>query len=367
MQAVETQEFGASADASIHWSHEAFIAGGDLRDLRATDIERPYAQGMPAGLQDTSARQRFYGGFGEFLADRGRWSVAASLRADEAENLATRTITRPPSQTATQFPATPTADRHEVVLSPRLGLVRQLPGGLALHASAFRAFRTPTMNELYRTGQVGQLITLPNSGLLSERATGVEGGARWASRSDRLATQATYFWTGINRPVSAVLVSGTTYRRENLGQIQSQGLELAAQTRLAPGLSLDFGYVYAHATVTAFSVQPRLVGLWIPEVPRHSTTAQLRYRPARPVTFTLAAREIGHAFDDSSNTYKLHGFFVADAYAEWSVPRLKQRLTLYTSFQNLLNRDIETARTPTLTLGTPFTVQGGVRLELGPR
>jgi hypothetical protein len=36
---------------------------------------------------------------------------------------------------------------------------------------------------------------------------------------------------------------------------------------------------------------------------------------------------------------------------------------VYVSFQNLLDRSIETARTPTLTLGTPFVAQGGVRLN----
>ena len=151
-----------------------------------------------------------------------------------------------------------------------------------------------------------------------------------------------------------------TLKRENLGQIQSQGVELAAQVQAARALSADVGYEYAHALVTNFSVQPRLVGLWIPQVPRHTATAQLRYHPAGRYTATLAARETGHAFDDSSNLYKLHAFFVLDAYGE---ARATSHITSYVSFQNLLNRAIDTARTPYLTLGTPFTAQGGLRLN----
>ena len=354
LQKVRTQEFGASTDASIHFEHLAFVTGGDLRDLRATDVETPYSAGSPSGLQDITARQRFFGGFGELLGEHGRWSGAVSLRADEAQNLATDTI----AQTGTAPAAsTPLPDRHELVFSPRLGVSRQLPAGIQLHTSAFRAFRTPTMNELYRTGQVGSQITLPNSGLRSERATGAEGGADWARPNKLLSTQVTYFWTEINRPVFAVLVSGNTYKRENLGQIQSQGAALGVQLNPAPGLSLNFGYQYAHAIVTAFQSQPPLVGLWIPDVPRHSATAQLRYHRGAG-NYTLAARESGRAFDDSSNMYELHSFFVLDAYADY---RLRSHIDVYLSLQNLLNRSIETARTPTLTLGTPFIAQGGVR------
>ncbi len=356
LQKVGTQEFGGSTDASIHFERVAFVSGADLRDLRATDLETPYTGGLPSGLQNTTARQRFYGGFGEMLGERNGWSGTASLRADEAQNLATDTI----MQSATAAPSdTPTPDRHELVFNPRVGIAKQLATNVSLHASAFRAFRTPTMNELYRTGQVGSLVTRPNSGLLSERATGAEAGADWATPNKFLDVQATYFWTEINRPVSAVLLSGTTYKRENLGQIQSQGVALNAQLQPAHNLSLAFGYQYAHAVVTAFSSQPQFVGLWIPEVPRNSATAQLRYQRGRGA-YTLAAREIGRAFDDSANTYELHSFFVLDAYGE---TRVHSHVSLYVSLQNLLNRSIETARTPNLTLGTPFVTQGGVRLN----
>ena len=184
LQSVRTQEFGASTDASIHLEHVAVVTGGDLRDLRATDFETPFAAGSPSGLQDITARQRFFGGFGELLAEHGGWSAAASLRADEAQNFATNTIAETGKAPAT---STPVPDRSESVLSPRIGVSRQLPARVQLHASAFRAFRTPTMNELYRTGQVGSQVTLPNSALHSERATGAEGGVAWTTRNQLLS------------------------------------------------------------------------------------------------------------------------------------------------------------------------------------
>jgi len=362
-QRVTTQEFGASADASLHLSQLAFVAGADLRDLRATDVEAPYANRQPSGLQDTSARQRFLGGFGEVLLQQGRWSAAASLRADEAVNLDSRTFARTAGQPATSKSI---PYRKELIFSPRVGLSRQLGTGFALRASGFRAFRAPTLNELYRTGQVGQQITLPNAELRSERATGVEAGASWNSPGRALKVDGTYFWTAINRPVSTVLLRKTatsiTNQRDNLGQIQSQGVDLEAHIQPLPVLEFDLGYQYAHAVVTAFPAQPELIGLWIPQVPRHTATAQLRWRPERNTTVLLSGRASGRAFDDSSNQFELHSFFVLGLYAERS---FGQHLSAYLSLQNLLNRSVEVARTPNLTLGTPFVPQGGLRLNWG--
>lgn len=359
LQHVRTAEFGASATTATHWSYGALVLGVDLRDLRATDREQPVSRGVPASLQDTSARQRFVGGFVEGLLSRGAWSGALSLRVDSARNLDTRVQISsgggPP--TTTRLP-----DREELVLSPRLGVVRQLPRHIEAHAAAFRAFRTPTLNELYRTGQVGQEITQANAQLSSERATGAEGGVAWTSPGALLNVHGNYFWTAINRPVSAVLIAttptGLTNRRENLGQIVSQGLESAVRVGEGHRVSGEVGYQYAHAAVTRFSASPALVGLRIPQVPRHSMTAQLRVNSFRWGTLVLADRASGEAFDDSSNRFRLGRFHQLDLYAEHALPH---GITAFVSLQNLLNQRADVARTPVLTLGTPVLAQGGVR------
>jgi outer membrane receptor protein involved in Fe transport len=217
------------------------------------------------------------------------------------------------------------------------------------------------MNELYRTGQVGQETTQANSQLQSERATGWEIGATYASPSNFIALTGTYFWTEINRPVSAVLISSTATsildKRENLGQILSQGTELHLDLHPSHILSATLGYQYAHAVVTQFSAQPSLVGNWIPEVPRQSFTAQLRAASPRLGEITLAARASGHAWDDSANTYLLHAFFQLDLAARHD---FGSHFTASAILNNLLNQRPDVARTPILTLGSPFLAEGGL-------
>ncbi|MGD0799561.1 MAG: TonB-dependent receptor [Acidobacteriaceae bacterium] len=369
LQHVRTQELGASTDASLALSPIAIVFGADVRDIRATDNETPISANIPSGIADTSARQRFLGGFAELLASAHRGllrntSAALSLRLDSASNLSTRTLSQtfPASATTTLTP-----DRNEFIPSPRLGIVRQIATTATLHASVFRAFRTPTMNELYRTGQVGAQITQANSALQSERATGWEVGSTFTSPSNAISLSGTYFWTEINRPVSAVLLSTNLYKRENLGQILSQGTELHLEIKPRRAISATLGYQYAHAVVTRYNPPPatsgppqNLVGNWIPEVPRQSFTAQLRATQPRLGTLTLAARASGQAWDDSANTFLLDPFFQLDLSAQHN---FGAHLTASAILTNLLNQRPDVARTPTLTLGSPFLAQASLTLH----
>ena len=363
LQRVHSQELGATADATLHFSQFALVGGADVRDIRARDNETPISKGLPNGLADVTARQRFIGGFGEVLGQHKGWSGAASLRADRASNLdiIQTAVTLTPAATTITAPP----NRTEIVLSPRVGLVRSLGTHADVHASGFRAFREPSMNELYRTGQVGSQTTLANASLQSERATGWEVGSQVAATGHVPVTlHATYFWTEINRPVSAVLVSQTattiTNVRENLGQIRSQGIELSADIHPNHAISATVGYQYANAVVTKFSAQPTLVGNWIPEVPRQSFTAQVHATNKRLGELTVAARASGSAFDDAANQFQLNSFFSLDISGHRSLGR---HLDASFLIQNVTDQRPQVARTPTLTLGSPIFGEGGLRLH----
>ena len=353
LQRVHTQELGATGDATFHLHQLALVTGADARDIRGEDNETPYSKGLPAAPQNVSARQRFLGGFVEGLASKGPWSAASSVRVDSSANLDTHQTTA-----STQAP-----NRTEILASPRGGIVRAV-GPVALHASAFRAFRAPTMNELYRTGQVGQETTLANAALLSERASGYEIGAQTSARLGTLS--GTYFWTEINRPVSAVLVSQTattiTNMRQNLGQIRSTGVELSAQLHPGHAVSATFGYQFAAATVTKFSAQTVLVGNQIPQVPRQTGTAQLRLAKQALGELTIALRASGIAYDDANNQFPLAGFLALDVSGTHT---LAHHLEAFFLIQNLTNQRPQVSRTPLLTLGSPLFAEAGLRFHLG--
>ena len=354
-QRVPSQEFGAAAQWASTFRNVTVVAGVDLRDVRATDAETPVSAVVAGVTTSYSARQRALGGYAEALWEKGSWSAALSGRLDSF-----RTFDALKTVVATKTPLNAPSD---LVFDPRIGLVRRLGHGTSLTGSAFRAFRGPTMNELYRTGQVGQQTTLANDALRSERATGFEFGVE--QRAKIGTVRGSYFWTEVNRPVTALLLSHTataqTLQRENLGQIRSRGMSLDVALTPLPWMKVSGGYQYAMATVTKFETDPTLVGKWIPQVARHAATGVVTVSDRRIGRLNVVARESGRLYDDSSNLNALRGFFRVDVSASRAIGK---RWDVETTVQNLLDRRIEAGRTPTLTLATPQVLTIGLRLNL---
>ena len=353
--------------ASVRWTQPIFadtlvVAGGDVRDVRAADYSFPVKASIAPTR--TTARQRQSGGYAELLSTPGPWTLSGSARVDHFINTDAR-----------QFaPAGVTLEPalSETVVDPRLGISRRLTPGLALNASGFRAYRAPSENELYRTGQVGQQTTYPNPSLRSERATGWETGIAAAPAWWSSALRASYFWTRVNRPITALTLTTTptasTLMRENLGRIESRGVSLDASVHpsvtfpASAKLMLEGGYQYAVATVTSFAQEPALVGKWIPQVARNTATLQATLTAERLGLLSLQARTSGRQFDDDQNLYELHSYVRFDVYASHTI---HGRYEAFAAVENLLDRSVDAGRTPVRTLGTPQLARFGVRVRLG--
>lgn len=348
--------------AALRWhrpigAHALVLAGADTHDVRAEDAEQLFS-GAGSTLS-TSARQRQTGVWGEALFTPDKWTISGSARVDHFSNFNARQYSS--SASPVQLPAF-----SETVFDPRLGLVRRITQSLAWNASAFRAYRAPTENELYRTGQVGQQVTEPNPNLRSERATGWETGFQADIRRYGSSLRASYFWTQVNRPITALTLSVTPteelLERENLGQIESRGVSLDYAMQLASWIGIGGGYQFANATVTKFAPQPALIGKWIPQVPRNMATTQIRLTRPRIGVLSVQNQLTGRQFDDDANAYLLHSFFRLDAYAEHNFGR---HIVAFASGENLFDRSIEVGKTPILTLGTPRLARVGIRLNFG--
>lgn len=348
--------------ASLRWqqamgTHALALAGADTHDIRAEDREQLFAG--KGGFLSTAARQRQTGVWGEALLLPRNWTISGSARIDHFSNFAARQFS------SSAAPAT-LPSFSETVFDPRLGIVRRITDSLALNASAFRAYRAPTENELYRTGQVGQQVTEPNPNLRSERATGWEAGMQTDLRRYGSSLRASYFWTQVNRPITALTLSvtpaQTLLQRENLGQIESRGLSLDYAMQPASWVSIDGGYQFARATITKFAPEPELVGKWIPQVPQNMATAQVSLSRPRLGALSLQGRYGGRQYDDDVNLYLLHSYFRMDAYADHSLGR---HVVAFAAVENLFDRSIEVGKTPLTTLDTPCVARVGVRVTFG--
>ncbi|HWG19225.1 MAG TPA: TonB-dependent receptor [Terracidiphilus sp.] len=358
-------ELGAAA----HWSQPLttgllLLAGADVHDVRVWDREQTFATGS---LTNLHVHQRDPAAWAEMMWSRGAWTLAASAREDWFRNYDVHQLQWTGSGWTPSATQPPSFAQH--VFDPRLGVSRKIGEHWAINASGFRAFRAPSPSELYRSTQVGNQLTKPNGNLLSERATGWEVGV--ASRRAWGDVRASWFDTQINRPISAVTVNPNSspilLMRENLGQIESRGVSVDFELAPRTWMAVDGGYQYAHATVTRGTQD---LGNWIPEVARNMATLNVRAFRPRLGTISLQCRMSGRQFDDDTNTLLLHGYFRVDAYGSHSIGG---RFEVFAAGENLLDRDIEVAKTqatkpglpPTTTLGQPRTARVGILLRIG--
>src|SRR5581483_11405703 len=130
----------------------------------------------------------------------------------------------------------PLPDRSESFFSPRAAFLHKVSDHLSLTASAYRSFRAPTLNELYRSFRLGNVLTLANPSLKAERLTGVEAGAIINGLNGRFVMRGNFFWDDITRPVANLTLSQTatliTRERQNLGRTRSRGVEIEADLQL---------------------------------------------------------------------------------------------------------------------------------------
>jgi outer membrane receptor protein involved in Fe transport len=363
LQHVPEQIVGGTAQ----WIHSlnasnTLITGVDLNEVIGSSNE--VLLSGPNQARNSGGRQRRLGWFGEDIFHRGKWNIVLGTRVDDWKNFQGSVLTIPNvgQPALTKYP-----DRTDVALSPRLAVLRSVSDHVAVTGSIYRAFRAPTLNELYRTFRVGNVSTLNNAFLTAERLTGAEAGVRLLGWNQKLNMRGTYFWSDIVDPVTNVTLSTTptliTRQRENLGRTRSRGLEIDVSLRITPALQAYAGYTFTDATVLQYPGQPggvNLVGLDVPQVPKNVFTWGLFYTSPSRLFVGVSGRFVGQQFDDDQNQFLLHRFYSMDVEVG---RRVGEHLELFVAAENVLNQRYETARTPNVNLGPPALVRIGLRMN----
>jgi outer membrane receptor protein involved in Fe transport len=387
VQRVPAQEVGMNAQ----WTralgvHQTLVAGAEAHEVHGESDELAISKNIATTAVDNGGRQHNVGVFGEdIIKVTSRWLLTPIARVDHWTNFDAFSSSQPLLPAPGAVTRTPLPERSETFFSPRLGSLYRLTSKVSLTGSAYRSFRAPTLNELYRSFRVGNVLTQANNQLLAERLTSGEGGVIVTGFNQRLMVRGNFFWAEITRPIENVTVAALpnpgcllpgalpctliTRQRENLGRTRSRGLEVEAEAHLNSSLTLSGGLQYADAMVvsfpsaTAIALQS-LQGLQIPQVPRHAFTFQARYFKPRWILLGVQARLVGVQFDDDLNDFLLRRYFTMDLMASYP---LTPALDVFVAADNLLNQRYDIARTPVLNVAPPILARIGLRLNLGSR
>ena len=362
LQHVPAQQIGGSLLLSRQLgSRNSLVAGADTNSVRGFSNETAIANAIATSLVDSGGRQLTSGVFvQDSLRLLPRVLFTLGVRYDNWDNYESHTSTTPLISTV-KASFTGFADESDHAFSPRAALLFAAGSHITFTASAYQSFRAPTLNELYRSFRLGNVLTLSNAQLSAERLTGAEGGANIFLGATHL--HASFFWMRVNDPVANVTLTTTpaliTRERENLGQTRSRGVEADAAWHFHR-LDIIAGYQYVDAVVTSFPGNPAEVGLQVPEVAPHQFTLQTRYSLPQGWTIAAQARASSGQFDDDQNQFFLASFFQLDAYAS---KRLPHGLEIFAAAENLTDTRVQVARTPTLNVGPPIFGRAGVKFH----
>ena len=300
--------------------------------------------------------QRFLGVFVQGQARLADLELGAALRLDAWQH---RDGSRRLTRASGEIEQTPFADRSDRQLSPRLGVLHHTTEHVALRASVYRAFRAPTLNELYRPFQVGTVMTAANEALAAETLWGAEAGPQVVVGT--VVARATGFWNRLADPIFNATVptdDGSIQRmRQNLGGARVAGLELEAAWRPSARWSVTIAYTLMTAEVTSAPAHPDLVGKRLAQVPRNRALASIAFDDPSLVTLVADLHYTSPQLEDDLNTLAMEAYTVVDLHARRAV---YGGLTAFASAQNLFDRQYLVGRAGVDTVGQPRTLLAGL-------
>lgn len=366
-QRTPSNNQGASAMWSSELSpHHTLQLGVDTVRVAGTATDRL----LPAMLMATSVVERSAGGEQRFLGVFAQDSIratralelSAALRVDAWQQ---RSGERRIVRASSEGERTAFEDRNELQLSPRLGALHHVTSNFAVRGSVYRAFRAPTLNELYRPFQVGTVLTAANADLRPEVLWGGELGPQLVVGT--VVARAMGFYNRVTDPIfNATLpmpVEGAMRMRQNLGRARVAGLELETSWRPSEAWTAVVAYTFMDAKVTAAPEQPDLVGKRLAQDPHHRATTSLTFDDPDLITATAEVRYTSRQFEDDLNTLPMDAYVVFDALVR---RRIARGFAVFVSAVNLFDRRYLVGRAGVDTLGQPRTILLGLTFDTRP-
>ena len=330
-------------DTILRLGTDLRVAEGEIAEDRISA-----ASGNVFASRAAGGRTSDLGFFAEFDRRFGPLVLTAGLRADRFG--VTGGFQRDFDGGGTLTGEVVPADRSDWGVTWRGGAAYEITPRLSARAAAYRGFRQPTLNELYRPFVIFPLVTLANPQLENEELTGFEIGADWRGE-DGAEWSLTLFDNRLENGIANAAIGPNLRQRRNLDAIEARGIEASAGYGAGP-LRIDTSVAYTDATLASDDSRP-------PQSPAFSATAFLRWQASERARMTVSLRHVGEQFEDADGADVLPAFTTLGATASY---RLAGPLELVLRGENLTDETIVTRNSGgSVDLGVPRTVWLGIR------
>ncbi len=150
--------------------------------------------------------------------------------------------------------------RNKSAFSPKASLVYTPWDKTTLRASVGKAFRTPTLSDLYAKSVFSSGVTYDaNPDLRPEKTTSWEIGVEQGFQSGTIF-RATYYENYLTDLIYSTFVTPTLNVKQNAGKAEVKGIELEVRQPIFTGLTGFANYTYNDSKITENSASPQSVG-----------------------------------------------------------------------------------------------------------
>jgi len=239
--------------------------------------------------------------------------------------------------------------------SPKLGLVYRINERLSLRASLSKAFRAPSLYELYRTWYWGTKTYASNPDLNPEEVWSSDFGIE-SRLNSKVKLGLTFYYNDIKDLIYSVKNSPNYYQRKNVAEAETKGIELELDSKLNKFLSIFFNYTYNHSQIKRCKEKPELKGKWLMHSPFNKVSGGIIYKKD-PLRVSLLASYVGKRFDDDDNEEKLKSYLLLNLKASWLI---KDNIEFFLDISNLTD---ETYSESYKTIAPPRTFMVGTKIK----
>lgn len=294
--AGETSDYGATLQYTLPLGNHIITTGLEGKKSSAEKIDTYLSN---SATITTEGKQDYYAFFGQdewFVNEKFILNIGARLdyyknhggkMYDEVNNVYTDHATK-------SFNA----------FSPKIGLVYHLTENTSIRTSIGKAFRAPTVSNLYRDWISYGKVYAGNANLDPETVISYEIGVDQkigngnihitAYRSD--AEDFIYSIDPLN-PLS------TNYKEKtNVGEVEIQGIEFEADYAFTDAWKLLANYTYNESKIKKFEANSALEGKYLTYVPKNKASVSIEYMNPNFINIIASGRYVGKRYSDDMNS-----------------------------------------------------------------
>jgi iron complex outermembrane recepter protein len=269
--------------------------------------------------------------YGVFVQDdieivKNKLKSIIGLRYDRVDFFnADFTIDAPSGITSFMFPyLQPLSEKNWNALSPKVGFLYRFTDSLSVYMNFSRGFRSGTLTDMCKTGDVNKGFKIANPNLKPEYLSNAETGVML--QFGKLEIEPVLFYS-IGKDFQYFVGTGDSIyttktnkqpviKRENISKVEIFGAEFAVNYALNKQITFFANYTYNHSQIrdfdTALFVSKDLSDKFLIDVPVHHTFSGILYK-SKIINISLTYKYTSSTWSDDENTVKVEGYSIFDA------------------------------------------------------